>query len=127
MNTQIIIHISEFILSFIYVVLIWPVYEGEDYLWGFFICISYLIIIASYCIIRSLLPAMKIACNVHYIPAYNWKQLALANFAWFVFAFFIFFVFYGSLGYFACLPIVFPNGIYLLYQLIKRIVQKCPD
>ena len=54
MSKQLIIHILEFTLSFIYVMLIWPVYEGEDYLWGCFICISYIIIIASYCIMRQI-------------------------------------------------------------------------
>ena len=79
MSKQLIIHILEFTLSFIYVMLIWPVYEGEDYLWGCFICISYIIIIASYCIMRSLLPAMKIACDVYDIPTHTWKKLFFAN------------------------------------------------
>ncbi len=79
MKIHIILHILEFTIAFIYVVLIWPVYEGEDYLWGCFICISYLMIIVSYSIMHSLLPAMKMACDVGFIPAYTWKQLVLAN------------------------------------------------
>lgn len=118
MSKQLIIHILEFTLSFIYVMLIWPVYEGEDYLWGCFICISYIIIIASYCIMRSLLPAMKIACDVYDIPTHTWKKLFFANIPWCAFALFISLVFQGSLGYFACLPIVVPNGICLLFQLL---------
>ena len=66
--------------------LIWPVYEGEDYLWGCFICISYIIIIASYCIMRSLLPAMKIACDVYDIPTHTWKKLFFANIPFFSFS-----------------------------------------
>ena len=93
MKIHIILHILEFTIAFIYVVLIWPVYEGEDYLWGCFICISYLMIIVSYSIMHSLLPAMKMACDVGFIPAYTWKQLVLANIPWCAFAFFIFFVF----------------------------------
>ena len=123
MSKQLIIHIFEFTLSFIYVMLIWPVYEGEDYLWGCFICISYIIIIASYCIMRSLLPAMKIACDVYDIPTHTWKKLFFANIPWCAFALLISLVFQGSLGYFACLPIVVPNGISLLFQLLKRIAK----
>ena len=123
MSVQIIIHVLEFCIAFIYIVLIWPVYEGEDYIWGCFICISYLMVIALYCIMHSLLPAMKIACDVYYIPSYSLKQLVLANIPWWIFTLFIFFVFHGSLGYLACLPIVFPNGVYLLFQIIKRIAK----
>ena len=50
-------------------------------------------IIVSYSIMHSLLPAMKMACDVGFIPAYTWKQLVLANIPWCAFAFFIFFVF----------------------------------
>ena len=121
MSIQIIIHVLEFSLAFLYVVLIWPVYEGEDYIWGCFICISYLMLIASYCIMCSIVPAMKIACDVYHTPAYTWKQFVLTNIPWCVFALFTFYVFHGTLGGLACLPIVFPNGIYLLFQTIKRI------
>lgn len=101
--------------------LVWPVYEGEDYIWGCFICVSYLIVIASYFIIHSLIPAMKTACAVYYIPVNTWKQLVLTNIPWCAFAFFIYVVFHGSLGYPACLPIIIPNGIYLSFQIAKRI------
>lgn len=123
MSAQLIIHILEFSIAFIYIVLIWPVYEGEDYIWGCFICISYLMVIASYCIMRSLLPAMKIACDVYSIPSYSWKQLVLANIPWCAFTLFTFFIFHASLGYIACLPIFSQNGIYLFFQIIKRITK----
>lgn len=119
MNIQFLIHVMELILSFIYIVLIWPVYEGEDYLWGCFISISYLVIIASYSIIRSLLPVMKIACDVFVKTVCTWKQILLDNIPWCSFALLVFFVFRDSLGCYACLPIVIPNGIYLLYLHIK--------
>ena len=121
MRNQIIIHILESFFAFIYVVLICPVYEGEDFLWGCFVCISYQVIIITYGIILTLLPAMRIACGVHNNSVWAWKQFALRNIPWCVFSLFILFVYRDSLGYLSCLPIVIPNGIYAMLQIIIHI------
>ena len=121
MSAQLIIHILEFSIAFIYIVLIWPIYEGEDYIWGCFICISYLMVIASYCIMRSLLPAMKIACDVYSIPSYSWKQLVLANIPWCAFTLFTFFIFHASLGYIACLPIFSQMAFTYFFRLLNEL------
>lgn len=123
MRNQIIIHILESFFAFIYVVLICPVYEGEDFMWGCIVCISYLVAIATYGTILLLLPAMRIACGVHNNSACTWKQLTLRNIPWFAFALFILFIYHNSLGYCSCLPIVIPNGIYTLRQLINQIAK----
>lgn len=120
MSMQIFIHSLEFIFSFIYVALIWPLYDGEDYLWGCFVCISYLVGVASYCILCSLLSAMKIACNLNSFSIFTWKRLALANLPWCTFVIMIALLFHNSLGYLSCAPIVIPNVIHLLYQIIKK-------
>lgn len=117
MTIPFIVHIVEFLLALSYIVYVWPVYEGENYIWGMVVCLGYISSLVFYCIIASLLPAMKIACEVTNISSSRWKQLLYNNVLWCAFALFLILSFNNSLGYFACLPVVLPNFAYFLYQL----------
>ena len=119
MRNRIVVHIIEFILSILHIVLIWPVFVENDFLYGCLWCFGYLAIIAVYCGFAALIPAMKIACDVNDTQkTKGWTQL-LSNVPWFLFSVFIIFVFGSKLGYLACLPIVIPNSIYWLLNITK--------
>lgn len=117
MKSFFILHFFEIILAVIYIVYNWPIYEGEDYLWGVIICIGYILSIAFYCIITSLIPAMRIACDVTKKQYSQWKGILYYNILWCAFAILIVLLFGNSLSFFACLPIVLPNCIFLIYLL----------
>jgi len=124
MIIQLIIHVSELTLAIAYILVIWPVYEGEDFLWGLFICASYLLLISIYSLIRLLIPIMSVACDVIETPADKIKRVTLDIMPWFLFSLVLLILFGCTLGCCVCLPIIVPNCIYLLFQMISIIKLK---
>lgn len=114
-----IIHIIEILLGALYIVYIWPIYGGEDYIWGMIVCLGYFSSLVFYSIIASLLPAVRIACGVTNRFYSRWKQLLYNNISWCAFALFLILTFNNSLGFFSCFPIVLPNFFYFLYQQFR--------
>lgn len=121
MKSYLIIHIFEIILALIYIMYIWPVYEGEDYLWGIMVCIGYILSLVIYCIITSLLPAMQIACGVTDTTYSHRKKILYYTIQWCAFTIFIVLAFNNSLNYYACIPIIIPNCVFLLYLFFGNI------
>ena len=120
MTARIVVHVSEFVLSVIYIVLIWPIYVEDDFVYGCLWGIGYLVTVAIYCGIAALIPAMHIACDVgEEQNNKGWNRL-LSNIQWFLISVFILLIFGNTLGYIICLPIVIPNLVYLLYQSIRE-------
>lgn len=119
MIMSLIIHIIEILLGTLYIIYIWPLYKGEDYIWGMIICLGYFSSLVIYSIIASLLPAIRIACKVTNTSNSRWKQLLYNNIFWCAFALFLILTFNNSLGFFASFPVVLPNFAYFIYQLLK--------
>ena len=127
MNNRIVIHIVEFVLACIFIVVKWPIYEGSEFDYGAFLCFEYLFIIATFCFIGSLWSTMRKACDVSDDSKQQWWRILLSNAPWCVLTLVILLLFSSSLGYSACLPIVIPNSIYLLYLLIRRLLNNRKD
>lgn len=114
-----VIHFIEFVLAIIYIVVKWPLYEGSEFDYGAFICFEFLFIIISYCFIGSIWSTMKKACDVMDVSKQQWWYTLLSNLPWCLLTLIIFFLFGNTFGYFACLPIVIPNCVYLIYQFFQ--------
>lgn len=123
MKNRVVIHIVEMALTIIYVFYIWTEYKGQDYMFIWFYSIGYFILNSTYCV----LPAMKIACGVTDVRVHTWWRILLSNLPWCILTLIIILLFSSSLGYSACLPIVIPNSIYLLYLLIRRLLNNRKD
>ena len=123
MVAKILIHIIECVFSIIYIVLIWPVYVENDFIYGCLWCIGYLLIIAFYSGISALIPAMQIACNVSGERKTKRRTRMLSQIPWISFTIFIIFAFGKNLGFFACLPIVIPNLTYFIYLVYRSSTQ----
>lgn len=121
MNKQLFVHISEYILTIIYVLLIWIFYKGNDYVLIFFEGLGYLIFMSFYCFLCFLLESIREACEVTCVSKKTCWRVLLSNVPWIVVTLIILYLFSGYLGYFACLPILLPNCVYLLFLLIQSI------
>ncbi len=120
MKIPVLIHVSELILAVAYILVIWPVYEGEDFLWGLFVCASYLLLISIYSFIRLLMPIMSAASDIIENPANKKKRVMSDIIPWFLFSLVLLLIFGCTLGCYACLPIIVPNSIYLLFKICSN-------
>lgn len=98
MKTQILLHITELLLAIAYIVIKWPLYEGDEYMSNFVYCAVYIILILFYCAISALVPAMKLACNINEGNSITIKKIITSQIPWIIFASIIAYVFQDSLG-----------------------------
>lgn len=119
MKVRLILHLMEFLLALLYVIFIWPLYEGSESLWGGFICLGYLFVFAVYCGMNTFFIFMCIAGGVAHTVGRHQAMIYLVMCI--IFAIVVYILFADSLGSFSCLPVIVPNCIYYLAQGIRTI------
>ena len=112
------VHLIEFMLAVGYVIIKWPFFVGSDFFLNYVYCFIYLSVIALYFTISSIIPAMKIACQIK--TELSKSRLLCLQLPWVIFTIIVFYCFKESLGSLSCLPIILPNGINLVCLVIFK-------
>ena len=121
MKIQIFLHSTELLLAILFIVIKWPFYEGAEYISNFVYCAIYIILFLLYFGISSLIPAMKLACDLNGKKDITIKTIIISQTPWLIFVFIILYVFQDSLGTLSCIPIVFPNCFLFISELLIKL------